>query len=704
LWTFLEDKTPRIIRFLRPILLVVHFKAVRRIYRIFIHVIIEAKEFMFMLLLCQLLFAAVGMDLFAEDYNELSFATGDDPYLHLDQSSCNQTTLESTANCDLRPWVFKSFSNLYRSHITLIVLLTSENYPEVLWPPYAVNHFSVIYFVVYLLLVYFFLLNIVFAVMFQNYNKAYLYIRREEELIETTALKNAWDLLNYRGEPALPVHVVEDVIQKVRRNYNTEQVKILVSNLDQDNNNLIMLWEWRKLVDRLLHEIKFHDNVNMWGQISKYDITSNFSMCSCLRVSNNSSFRRITFVVKDTGFVDYFLRTIELTDVVILLLWKDVDTFYAANLICCGISFLNEVVKILVFREGLLAAIYSYQSYFILVLIEMIGVVIGYADRGSKFQVLRFCGIFKLSPLCVWISNKWKLLYARYNWKLLWAKLMKEENAFVDAEKKEEQDPPFTENDITITSLFHVLQALSSIFLLFFCSVFFVLIYTWMILGMELFNGNGVVNRCSAIDEMANYPDARFCDGSRTVLLLFQILTTNDWHQIMYNTMDKYGEWAALYFIVFVFLGPMLLVFLLIAFVWDFYFEEFKKIESEKNNNADPELSNSSVNDDVSSYERSSESDNGADLKSDEAYPGKTWNKNFSKYRVQRPNNLLFKQRQIGNTKKNEETLQREKSAIMNRSTTTLWGSERSSDLLKDSWTSGRGVAPNLGRPNFQIQ
>merc|ERR1719357_2072360 len=138
------------------------------------------------------------------------------------------------------------------------------------------------------------------------------------------------------------------------------------------------------------------------------------------------------------------------------------------------------------------------------------------------------------------------------------------------------------ENDMTIANLLNVLLSLSKTFLLFFCSVFFLLIYIWTILGMELFHGNGRPDRCSITDQMANWPDARFCDGISTMLVLFQILTTNDWHQVMYKTMDAYGNWASMYFILYVFLVPMVMVFLLIAYVWDFYFEEFKKVKLEE--------------------------------------------------------------------------------------------------------------------------
>jgi len=620
-----------------------------------------------MIILCQLLFGAVGMTLFANDYDEESFLAGESPYQHLDPSSCiDQSTFESTGDCDLPSWVFKAFGSFWQTQITLFVLLTTENYPEVLWPPLAVNHWSAVYFVAYLLLAYFFLLNIVLAIMFQNYNTAYLHILHEEENTERKALTNAWDLLNKRGEIALPIDTIEKVIQKVRPDYNKTQVTILVNILDQDKNNLIELEEWGELVDRLFEEI--HNGQISWFRevFTKKGLVSMFPSLAPKSVRDKygrfPTVQRIKTIIKEIDFADYILRGVELTDVIILLAWKDAHSFYAINLICCGIIFLNEVWNLLSSRDGLLTALYSYKNHFILVLTEMIGIVIGYADRGSKLHVLRFSGIFKLSPLCVWVSEKWEVLCTNVS----------SFDTFY-GDESEEMDLIDKENDMKIASLFHVLLSLSKIFLLFFCSVFFVLIYIWTILGMELFNGNGEAGRCSTTNQMANHPNARFCDGFSTLLVLFQILTTNDWHHVMYNTMELYGEWAAIYFILYVFLAPMVMVFLLIAYVWDFYFEEFKKVKLEEEAHADFMNSHDSLaltssdNPDEFNVNLEEFKSDLSSLKKDSEAADKE-HEDFQKYIVQKSKSIAYMKRQIGRTKKTEESLKREKTAILESS------------------------------------
>jgi len=696
--TFSGDMTFRMFRLLRPLLLVVHFTSVRKFYRICIHIFIQGKEFFFMILLCQLLFGAVGMTLFANDYHEEAFLEGLSPYQYLDPSSC------SAGDCELPSWVFSAFGSFWQTQITLVVLLTTENYPEVLWPPLAVNRWSAIYFIAYLLLAYFFLLNIVLAIMFQNYNTAYLHILHEEEVSERKALTNAWDLLNKSGQVALPIDTIENVIQKVRPDYNTAQVIILVNILDQDKNNLIEFEEWGELVDRLFEEIHngestwFHEVFTKKALVSMFPSLAPKSMRE--KYGRFATVKIISAAIKDIDFGDYILRCVELTDVIILLAWRDIESFYAINLICCAIIFINEGLNLLSSRNGLLIALYSYKNHFLLVLTEMIGVIIGYADRDSKLQVLRFAGIFKLSPLCVWVSKKWELLVSKFS----------SFDTFY-GDDSEEMEMIDKQNDMTIASLFHVLLSLSKIFLLFFCSVFFVLIYIWMILGMELFNGNGAANRCSTTGQMANEPDARFCDGLSTVLVLFQILTTNDWHHVMYNTVEKYGGGAALYFILYVILVPMVMVFLLIAYVWDFYFEEFKKVKLEEESQGNLLQPNDSFGfadrssgnpDDISNLDHFK-----SDLSS--LNPAEVAEKeqiDFLKFRVQKPRGIAYMKRQIGRTKKTEENLKREKTAILENNFSlgsrdkSLRGSDRSPKTEKkfENWSTQKSSGVVEGR------
>merc|ERR1712217_975105 len=120
-----------------------------------------------------------------------------------------------------------------------------------------------------------------------------------------------------------------------------------------------------------------------------------------------------------------------------------------------------------------------------------------------------------------------------------------------------------------IRQLMGDLIGLQAIFFLVVVSIELVLNYVWMILGMELFHGNQKGDRCSQAEILTDNPAARFCNYYATNFTLIQLLTTNNWHDVMYATMKVHGPWSSVYFLLFFFMGPMILVSLLMAMFWD---------------------------------------------------------------------------------------------------------------------------------------
>jgi len=77
LFTLTMGSTFRFYRFLRPILLIFHFQGIEQTVRIAIHCTFQAKEFMLLFAIFQLIFGAVGMQLFTDSYDEIKFSKGE---------------------------------------------------------------------------------------------------------------------------------------------------------------------------------------------------------------------------------------------------------------------------------------------------------------------------------------------------------------------------------------------------------------------------------------------------------------------------------------------------------------------------------------------------------------------------------------------------------------------------------------------------
>lgn len=65
------------------------------------------------------------------------------------------------------------FSTYVDSIFNMLVLLTTTNYPDIMLPAYSTNRLMSLYFIVYLLLGLFLILNILMALFYNNYKTRY---------------------------------------------------------------------------------------------------------------------------------------------------------------------------------------------------------------------------------------------------------------------------------------------------------------------------------------------------------------------------------------------------------------------------------------------------------------------------------------------------------------------------------------------------
>jgi hypothetical protein len=670
-FTATYGSTIRFYRIFRPVLLIIHFQGIQQIVRITIYCTFQTKEFVLLFLIFQLIFGAVGMHLFEGLYDEEKFSRGEAPYNFLEENLCFDRTTNTTADvCNQPEWVFTSFDNFTYTYITMCVLLSTENYPWVLWPPYLISRWNVLYFISYLLFAYFFLLNILLALIFQQYELTYIYIMQEKVQSEKRALDKAWQLLDEKDILTLPISVIDKLIEKIHPDYDSKQVQMLSSLIDANGDGLIDLNEWSTLVDQLFVQIKKRE-ANAPGGITTFIPALATSLTFVgKKVGNfattNRSLNRSWDYMKKIDLVDYFLRMVELTDVVILLTWTGTPRYAVINTFCCGVALVRELTKVFQWNEGLIKSIKIYETSVVLDFVEMLGIIIGWSGKTYVRQIecLRFIGICRISPLCVWISRKWNQLCKQLKNTFINTKKPKDSLATLYEVEDDEKDADEQRDaNLTIESLMHVMLKLSKIFALFFILMMFVCMYPWVIIGMELFNDNAQnEDRCSGYGQLANEPSARFCDVYSTFLILFQILTTNDWHEVMYNTMKVYDDWASLYFILFFFMGPVILVSLLIAYVWDFYFEELKHVQaaSAKNVNyirtfsyeSDGSLSNSeSILGDIDDQHKAEQNAYLSNMKTEPILSNHATDNVFevkTVYEVQQPTTIEFMQRQIG--------------------------------------------------------
>ncbi|CAF1073951.1 unnamed protein product [Rotaria sordida] len=89
----------------------------------------------------------------------------------------------------------------------------------------------------------------------------------------------------------------------------------------------------------------------------------------------------------------------------------------------------------------------------------------------------------------------------------------------------------------------------------------------------------------TCIQDRANFDSFRFA-----LLTVFQILTQEDWNEVLYNGMKKTSPWSALYFIALMIFGNYILLNLLVAIVVESYSNAKEDGTTNNNNNSTDRL------------------------------------------------------------------------------------------------------------------
>uniref|UniRef100_A0A8C8GWB0 Voltage-dependent calcium channel protein TPC1 n=1 Tax=Oncorhynchus tshawytscha TaxID=74940 RepID=A0A8C8GWB0_ONCTS len=99
-------------------------------------------------------------------------------------------------------WMFfKYFNTLENSIVSLFVLVTTANFPDVMMPAYSRNRWSCVFFIVYLSIELYFIMNLLLAVVFDTFNGVEKMKFKSLLLHKRSAIDHAFQLLVSRQRP-----------------------------------------------------------------------------------------------------------------------------------------------------------------------------------------------------------------------------------------------------------------------------------------------------------------------------------------------------------------------------------------------------------------------------------------------------------------------------------------------------------------------
>ncbi|XP_070578004.1 uncharacterized protein [Ptychodera flava] len=437
---------------------------------------------------------------------------------------CNNTAL---VNCteDNDNIYTGAFDHIGISSLRLFVLLTTENYPEFMLPTYAKNKYSFFYFGLFIYAGVFLLLAIMLAVIVDGYwvfAKKHVKLERSRERAE---LAKAWNLLDPLGKGILEKSDSKFlVLFRLLRPKNTDDMnQQLIDYLDGNDDGHIDSFEWTTRLNETLSFEFEEDDANTQSKLPR-----------CCQVIIGAARR----LVNNRVFSIAILILIIVHSIIFCVRWWGMT--YTQELIVQAIR--TVIVSIFLIEITLRAIGIGRGMLQVLEILDLVLVMIAFTANIVWYAVT---DITIHRGACVVTSSLAVVLRMGFNsaqTKRLVSLLMK---------------------------IFPVMFDLTILVVIIF--------YFFSVFGWELFYG---ATPDSSFD--TDYYQYECGLGFQTfpcsLLVIFQVMTTSNWHEIMNATMLSTSEWACLYFIACYFVLELMVMNIFVAIA----IEAFNKLGTEK--------------------------------------------------------------------------------------------------------------------------
>ncbi|RWS03249.1 two pore calcium channel protein 1-like protein [Dinothrombium tinctorium] len=227
----------RVTRALRPVFLIDNYYCggIRRVIRQILQSLPPIIDMLLLLFFFMLIFSLVGFYLFSSNPN--------DSY----------------------------FSSLERSFISLFVLLTTANYPDVMMPSYYRNSWSALFFIAFLVIHLYFLMNLMLAVVYEAFTRMERIKFKKLLLHRRSACHHAFRLLVTRNNPTqMSFKHFAGLMNFYKPNATKKEIYLMFKALDVNKSMTLTLDEFFNVYE--IAELKWvqkHDNY-FWFSNSKF--------------------------------------------------------------------------------------------------------------------------------------------------------------------------------------------------------------------------------------------------------------------------------------------------------------------------------------------------------------------------------------------------------------------------------------------------
>ncbi|NXG77069.1 TPC1 protein, partial [Baryphthengus martii] len=464
------------------------------------------------------------------------------------------------------------FNTLENSLVNLFVLLTTSNFPDVMMPSYARNPWSCVFFIVYLSIELYFIMNLLLAVVFDTFNDIEKRKFKSLLLHKRTAIQHAYRLLVTKQRPSgISFKHFEGLLRFYKPRMCARERYLTFKALNQSNTPLVSLKDFYNFYEVVGLKWKAKRNREHW-----FDDLPRTAFL--IFKGNKLCFHDSMYTVVAVNGIWILVETFMLQG----------GNFFSRNVPWSYIVFLTIYgVELLLKTTGLGPVEYLSSGWnlfdFSVTLFAFLGLM------ALAFNMEPFYFIVVLRPLQL----------------LRLFKLKKRYRNVLD----------------TMFELFPRMASLGLTLLIFY--------YCFAIVGMEFFAGVVYPNCCNTSTVADSYRWVNHTMGNKTVVeegyyylnnfdnilnsfvTLFELTVVNDWYIIMEGVTSQTTHWSRLYFMIF-YIVTMVVMTIIVAFILDAFVFRMnytrKNQDSEEDNGIvlEKEISKEEVVGIIELYKRSS--------------------------------------------------------------------------------------------------
>jgi len=452
------------------------------------------------------------------------------------------------------------FSRLVESAWSLWTMITTANYPDVMLPAYDASRLTCAYFIFFMIITYYFLLNAILATIYNAYTEETEDREKEtEERSEKNVLK-AFDLLS--GDAP---YVGSDDLEAVFVMLNEEspeipyifphEAKLMFALLDRDGNNRISRIEFLCFCDVMRVGFESSDKYKSYVECYYPNIyASSGYQCLCNAVNSTAFERIIDAVIVANAAVVYFqtkallfgdggrnssvAESPHLDDGVIDTVWEYLETAFTV------VYVVEMALKVLVLgkRRFLLSTQNTFDAI-VVVAAVLATLVVYYPNRYGDSRLIRYIVLTRVIRVS-------RLLFRFRDFGILW--------------------------DSFISCLPKVRRVALLLFFVF---------YYFSVFGMLLFGGLITRDPANPISlrlvgsafEQNLYWANNFNDMMSGMVVMFELLVINNWPTTSDAITSVSGtKWSRWYFVVFFFIGNTIVGNLVTSSVIESFGEIYK--------------------------------------------------------------------------------------------------------------------------------